>query len=80
MDLSSRLIGIRKTHYREFSGGAASLFNLRQQGSELSMLKAGGLAGGFVRGIKLTEQIALFTYKGFLLYRPIKRGTDRGKA
>lgn len=79
MELSSRLIGIRKTHYREFSGGAASLFNLRQQRSKLSMRKAVGLAGGFVRGIKLTEQIALFTYKGFRLCKPINRGTDRGK-
>lgn len=72
------LIGIRKTHYREFSGGAASLFNLRQQRSQLSILRAAGLAGRFVRGIKLTEQIALFTYKGFLLSRPINRGTDSG--
>lgn len=62
---SLTLIGIRKTHFREFSGGAASLFNLRQQHSELSVLRAAGLPARFVRGIQLTEQIALFTYKGF---------------
>lgn len=59
------LIGIRQTHFREFSGAAPSLFNLRQQRSELSLLRAAGLAGRFVRGIQLTEQITLFTYKGF---------------
>lgn len=31
--LSSTLTGIRKSHFREFSGGAASLFNLRQKRS-----------------------------------------------
>lgn len=71
--VSLTLIGIRKSHFREFSGGAASLFNLRQQHSELSSLRAAGLAGLFVRGIQLTEQIARFTYKGFLLSRPINR-------
>lgn len=70
---SLTLTGIRKTHFGEFSGGAASLFNLRQQHSELSSLRAAGLTGVFVRGIQLTEQIALFTYKGFLLSRPINR-------
>jgi len=71
---SLTLIGIRKTHFREFSGGAASLFNLRQQRRELSLRAAAGLAGRFVRGIQLTEQIALFTYKGFFIFlsRPIQ--------
>lgn len=72
---SLTLIGIRKTHFREFSGGAASLFNLRQQHSELSLLRAAGLAGRFVRGIQLTEQIAVFTYEGLFLSRPINRET-----
>lgn len=71
------LIEIRKTNFKEFSGGAASLFNLRQQHSELSLLRAAGLAGLFVRGIQLTEQMALFTYKGFISYQ-INRGTDSG--
>ena len=30
-------------------------------------------------GIQLTEQIALFTYEGFLLSRPINGGTESGK-
>lgn len=74
---SLTLIGIRKTHFREFSVSAAGLFNLRQQHSELSLLRAAGLGGRFVRGIQLTEQIALLPTRDFLS-RPINRGTDRG--
>lgn len=65
---SLTLIGIRKTHFREFSGVAASLFNLRQQRSELSSLRAAALAGRFVRGIQLSEQITLFSHEGFFFF------------
>lgn len=78
---SLTLIGIRKTHFREFSCGAGGFFNLRHRRWELSSQTPAGLAGRFVRGIQLTEQIALFTYKGkfyFFLSRPIKGGTDSG--
>lgn len=43
----------------------ASIFNLRQQHSELSLLRAAGLAGRFVGGIQLTEQITLLPTRDF---------------
>lgn len=67
----------KKTHFIEFSGGASSPFNLRQQHSELSLLKAGGLEGLIVRGIQLTEQMALFTYKVLIFSYQINRERER---
>lgn len=65
---SLTLTGIRKTHFREFSGGASSFFNLRQQRWELSLVRAAGLAGRFVWGIQLTEQIALLPTRDFFFF------------
>lgn len=53
---SLTLTGMRKkSHFAEFSDGAASLFNLRQKRWVICAKGPGGLARCFVRGIQLSE-------------------------
>lgn len=74
--LSPRLlIGIRKTRFREFSGGAASLFNLRQQRSDLSSLWAAG--GSLCEGNSIDWANSSFLPTRF--YSFFSRAINRGR-
>ena len=75
---SLTLIGIRKTHFWEFSGGAAGLFNLRQQRSELSLPKGCRARRSLCEGNSIDWANSSFYLRGIFLCRPINRGTDSG--
>ena len=74
--VSLTLIRRRKTHFKEFSVGAGSHFNLRQQGWELSLLRAVAV-GSMGERNSIDWVNSSFTYKGFLS-RPINSGMVGG--